>query len=93
MGKQARNPSAALCQLGVDRLWRLGLTGQGVGIGHLDSGVDPHPVLGGSVARFGMPSCEVAGREESDRGSCEHIRGPVHVLCNACDGRTRTQSQ
>jgi len=38
--------------LGINQLWQLGLSGQRVGIGHLDSGVDSHPALVGRVAGF-----------------------------------------
>ncbi|MCB8922147.1 MAG: S8 family peptidase [Ardenticatenaceae bacterium] len=44
--------SAELRQLGVEALWRQGLSGQGVGVGHLDSGVAPHPALHGRITRF-----------------------------------------
>lgn len=46
--------SAELAQLEVARLWQQGLTGSDVGIGHLDTGVDLHPVLKGNVAKFVM---------------------------------------
>jgi subtilisin family serine protease len=39
--------------LKVDQLWKQGLTGQGVVVGHLDTGVDAsHPALKGRVAEF-----------------------------------------
>lgn len=42
-----------LNHLQVDKLWERGLTGQGIRIGHLDSGVDAsHPALQGRVASF-----------------------------------------
>jgi len=40
-------------RLGVDQLWAKGLTGKGVLVGHLDTGVDgSHPALKGAVAHF-----------------------------------------
>jgi subtilisin family serine protease len=40
-------------RLGVDKLWSKGLTGKGVLVGHLDTGVDGrHPALKGAVAHF-----------------------------------------
>ena len=42
-----------LRSLGIDELWRRGLTGAGVRVGHLDTGVDGnHPALAGRVAAF-----------------------------------------
>src|SRR5690349_17762841 len=42
-----------LRSLGIDALWRRGLTGAGVRVGHLDTGVDGnHPALAGRVAAF-----------------------------------------
>lgn len=39
--------------LRVPALWRQGLTGRGVRVGHLDTGVDGrHPALRGAIARF-----------------------------------------
>lgn len=42
-----------LASLGVKALWDQGLTGKGVRVGHLDTGVDAeHPALRGAVAAF-----------------------------------------
>lgn len=39
--------------LGIDALWRRGLTGAGVRVGHLDTGVaGEHPALAGRIAAF-----------------------------------------
>ena len=39
--------------LRADRLWKEGLTGKGVLVGHLDTGADgKHPALKGAIARF-----------------------------------------
>jgi hypothetical protein len=74
--------SAALRQLEVDRLWQRGLTGHGVGIGHLDSGVDPHPALEGRIGGFmqfddgGNP---VPGRSPFDSG--QHGTHTAGLIC------------
>ncbi len=50
-----RTPSCspALAQLDIPALWAKGLSGQGVGVGHLDTGVHAqHPALAGRVAGF-----------------------------------------
>ena len=40
-------------RLGIDKLWAQGITGTGVLVGHLDTGVDAtHPALKGAVAAF-----------------------------------------
>ena len=42
-----------LKRLGVPKLWKKGLTGKGVLVGHLDTGVDgKHPALKGSISHF-----------------------------------------
>ncbi|MGI8741122.1 MAG: S8 family peptidase [Bryobacteraceae bacterium] len=39
--------------LGIDRMWAQGLTGRGVKVGHLDTGVDgTHPALEGVIGSF-----------------------------------------
>lgn len=59
---RARNPRPSgapedvawgLRALGIPKLWQLGLTGKGVRVGHLDTGVDgTHPALREAVAAF-----------------------------------------
>src|SRR6266508_6911139 len=42
-----------LQELWIDKLWAQGLTGKGIRVGHLDTGVDAeHPALKGRVAAF-----------------------------------------
>lgn len=49
-------------RMGIDRLWQQGLTGRGVRIGHLDTGVDAaHPDLAGRIAAFA--EFDFAGRQ------------------------------
>ena len=46
-------PTWGIRRLGADRLWRAGITGKGVVVGHLDTGVDgTHPALRGAIAQF-----------------------------------------
>ncbi|MBI3272968.1 MAG: S8 family serine peptidase [Planctomycetes bacterium] len=63
-----------LTQLGVPALWAKGLTGKGVLVGHLDTGVDAgHPALRGAVQSFALfdyMGNEVAGAQPQD--SDEH---------------------
>jgi subtilisin len=48
-----KGPSWGIARLKVDKLWAKGLTGEGVLVGHLDTGVDgKHPALRGAVAKF-----------------------------------------
>ena len=76
--RPVRTAGAALSQrltwglelLQVDKLWAQGLTGQGVRVGHLDTGVDAtHPALKGRVAGFAewdMLGRRVEGAEPHD---------------------------
>jgi subtilisin len=46
-------PTWGVKRLKVDRLWAAGLTGKGVLVGHLDTGVDAtHPALSGAIGKF-----------------------------------------
>ncbi len=45
--------SWGLTALGIDKLWAQGLSGKGVKVGHLDTGVDgTHPALQGAIESF-----------------------------------------
>jgi subtilisin family serine protease len=62
-------------RLGAPALWQRGLTGKGVLVGHLDTGVDAdHPALAGAVAHFA--EFDLLGRETKPaprpRDSDEH---------------------
>ncbi len=49
----AKGPTWGIGRLNVAKLWAQGFTGQGVLIGHLDTGVDAkHPALKGAIAKF-----------------------------------------
>jgi subtilisin family serine protease len=54
-------------RLGAPALWQRGLTGKGVLVGHLDTGVDgAHPALAGAVAHFA--EFDLLGREKKPAG-------------------------
>ncbi|TWF80651.1 subtilase family protein [Pseudonocardia hierapolitana] len=65
-----------LTAMGVPQLWGLGLTGSGVKVAHLDTGVDAsHPALEKAVtmfAEFGMDGREIAGAEPRDSDPRSH---------------------
>lgn len=66
-------PTWGIKRLRVPELWKAGLTGRGVLVAHLDTGVDAdHPVLKGAVtafAEFDSFGREVAGAKPSDSGT------------------------
>lgn len=46
-------PTWGIKRMQVDRLWAAGITGKGVLVGHLDTGVDgSHPALKGAIGKF-----------------------------------------
>ncbi len=48
-----KGPTWGITRLKVDQLWAKGLTGDGILVGHLDTGVDgKHPALKGAIAQF-----------------------------------------
>ena len=63
-------PTWGVKRLKVDRLWAAGLTGKGVLVGHLDTGVDAtHPALSGAIgkfAEFDMAGDQVPNAKPSD---------------------------
>lgn len=68
-----KGPTWGIKRLGVPDLWKLGLTGKGVLIAHLDTGVEAdHPVLKDAVtafAEFDSFGREVVGAKASDSGT------------------------
>jgi len=51
--KLGTGPTWGIKSLKADRLWAQGLTGKGVLVGHLDTGVDAsHPALKGAIGKF-----------------------------------------
>jgi subtilisin family serine protease len=78
----ARGVTWGLGRLRVPELWRQGLTGQGVLVGHLDTGVDgSHPALQGAIrefAEFDLLGQPVAGAQPHDtEGHGTHTAGTV----------------
>ncbi len=83
LGEQTARLSWGLKSLGIDALWRKGLTGAGVRVGHLDTGVAAqHPALAGRVAAFletdeeGRAIPSAAPRDTASHGT--HTAG---ILC------------
>ncbi|RDI95773.1 peptidase S8 and S53 subtilisin kexin sedolisin [Meiothermus sp. QL-1] len=63
----------ALEQIGAPTLWAAGLRGQGVRIGHLDTGVDAnHPELRGKVAAFAVIEPGGTPRPSQPYDSAQH---------------------
>ncbi len=66
-------PSWGLKRLNVPALWNAGFTGEGIVVGHLDTGVDAaHPALKGAIksfAEFDMSGERVPNAKPSDSGS------------------------
>ncbi len=74
--------------LGVEQLWKQGLTGKGVMVGHLDTGVDAtHPALKGRVAEFGewdFLGKKLRGAKPHD--SAMHGTHTAATICGAAVG-------
>jgi subtilisin family serine protease len=80
---QAVGISWGLRSLGIDALWRKGLTGAGVRVGHLDTGVaGHHPALAGRVAAF--LETDEEGRvvpSATPRDTASHGTHTAGILC------------
>lgn len=62
-----------LDKIGAPQAWAAGFKGQGIKIGHLDSGVDPnHPQLAGKIAAFAEFDAEGNRKGGSARDSTDH---------------------
>src|SRR5688572_13663575 len=83
LGEQTVRMTWGLRSLGVDALWRKGLTGAGVRVGHLDTGVAAqHPALAGRVATF--LETDEAGRavpSATPRDTASHGTHTAGILC------------
>jgi subtilisin len=87
----ARSPAAptwGLQRLNVPQLWAKGITGKGIVVGHLDTGVDgSHPALAGAIAAFAefdMTGSQVPGarpRDSAEHGT--HTAGTIVGRTNA----------
>jgi subtilisin family serine protease len=73
----------ALVALGIENLWKQGLTGKGIVVGHLDTGVDAkHPALKGRIADFG--EWDLLGRKlpsPSPHDSAQHGTHTAGTIC------------
>jgi subtilisin family serine protease len=91
--KKASKPSQVtwgLDRLRVPALWNHGLTGKGVLVGHLDTGVDgAHPALKGAIkhfAEFDLQGDQVPGAKPSD--SDEHGTHTAGTILGRSVGKT-----
>ncbi len=63
----------ALERIGATQLWAAGYKGQGVRIGHLDTGVDgTHPALAGKIAAFATVDAQGNATPTSPRDTAQH---------------------
>lgn len=63
----------ALERIGAPQMWASGLKGQGIRIGHLDTGVDAsHPELRGKIAAFAVIDADGTPRASNPYDSAEH---------------------
>lgn len=63
----------ALHNIGAPRLWASGIRGQGIRIGHLDTGVDAsHPDLRGKIAAFAVVNADGTRRSSEPYDSSLH---------------------
>jgi subtilisin len=73
----------ALVALGIESLWKQGLTGKDILVGHLDTGVDArHPALKGRLADFG--EWDLLGgklRNPSPHDSAQHGTHTAGTIC------------
>jgi len=80
-----------IARLGVPQLWEAGFTGQGVLVGHLDTGVDgSHPALHGAIksfAEFDMVGMPIAGARPRDFG--EHGTHTAGTIAGRAVGTTQ----
>ena len=82
------NLTWGLTKLGVETLWKQGLTGKNVTVGHLDTGVDAeHPALKGQIADFA--EWDFLGRKldnAAPHDSAMHGTHTAGTICGAAVG-------
>lgn len=75
-------------KLGADKLWAEGLTGKGVRVGHLDTGVDAnHPALAGRVK--GFVEIDFAGDRVANARPHDTDEHGTHTAGTICGGKIR----
>ena len=71
-GDPAREAAWGLEHIDIPQVWKQGLTGEGVSVGHLDTGIDPkHPDLEGRISAweaFDQFGHELTGTPRYDSG-------------------------
>lgn len=81
----------ALVALGIESLWKQGLTGKDILVGHLDTGVDAkHPALKGRVADFG--EWDLLGRKLNSPSPHDSAQHGTHTAGTICGGAVSGQS-
>ncbi len=65
-------------RMGVQNLWRQGLTGQGVKVAVIDQGVAPHPELDAAIASRQNFTADRGAALAGDHGT--HVSGIIHQL-------------
>ena len=81
----------ALVALGIESLWKQGLTGKDILVGHLDTGVDAkHPALRGRVADFG--EWDLLGRKLNSPSPHDSAQHGTHTAGTICGGAVSGQS-
>lgn len=65
-------------RMGVQNLWRQGLTGQGVKVAVIDQGVAPHPELDAAIASRQNFTSDRGAALAGDHGT--HVSGIIHQL-------------
>jgi subtilisin len=88
--KPAAAPTWGIKRLKVPRLWAAGLKGNGVLVGHIDTGVDGrHPALKGAIAKFAefdLAGDQVANATPTDSG--EHGTHTAGTIAGRPAGKT-----
>jgi subtilisin family serine protease len=81
-----------LKKLEINQLWKEGLTGKGIRVAHLDTGVDAtHPALRDRVVsfmEFGLDGHSIMKSKDKPRDSERHGTHTAGILCGGKIGRT-----
>lgn len=80
-----------LTRLGIPKLWKEGLTGKGVLVGHLDTGVDgKHPALKGRIAEFA--EWDFLGRKKPKASAHDSDSHGTHTAATICGVAVKGQN-